>query len=678
MSNKLVANVLKAAAALTLLGSATAAFAQNPAPVPAPAVQKPVSQEVAEKRAKDQIVNLNLNFNSFQSQRDYENFIQSRSKQLKRKSNDELRDVDVKAQPVDENSVVINKFNLVAKNGENFAILRTLAKEAAKYEGERFTARKIAALLNNLTNMVLRAGYATTVVYVDGNDAFDGNTLKVTVLFGKVGEVRAAVDQGSLKDKLMTKTLPSFPGGVLRIDVIDQIVDVLTTVNKDVSVDVVASPNKAASSDLLINVNRTYKPALSLGINNATNTGVYQANAYLSAGDVIGINDSWTLGLIKRLHHTEGRKTEILSASYTQPLGRFEFKTDYSFLRNYNLLEGKSDNGEAQKYQSRFYKHDVTFQLGVTAYRSQTQVGTVYAALNHVGQRSVVDNVTDANNVANITFTPTGSTEGKLGVSWLDNNLLGGRFFLDASYVQSLQFWDGDADVLEAAKIAPTKAEYEAGTDPKVSAYEAARKNGEYYKGLNLLADYSRNFQVKNVFLQYSGRAKATFSFNGPAFGRFTASGAYDMRGLREESVSGQNGFGLKNDLGPLFQFDNKFLRTVKPYVGLDLAYAWTPAYKYSDAEQQRTGNTADLEFSSSYAVSLGAGVELSGNHWRLSGYVGSPVAADGFGSTPKLNDAGNKYLKADGTETTERGEAELVKIEPHFWQGYVNLSLSF
>lgn len=669
MSNKLVANVLKAAAALTLLGSATAAFAQNNS------VEVP-SQAFAEKTAKEQIVNLNLNFNSFQSQRDYENFIQSRSKQLKRKSNDELRDVDVKAQPVDENSVVINKFNLVAKNGENFAILRKLEKEAAKYEGERFTARKIAALLNNLTNMVLRAGYATTVVYVDGNDAFDGNTLKVTVLFGKVGEVRAAVDQGSLKDKLMTKTLPSFPGGVLRIDVIDQIVDVLTTVNKDVSVDVVASPNKAASSDLLINVNRTYKPALSLGINNATNTGVYQANAYLSAGDVIGINDSWTLGLIKRLHKTEGRKTEILSASYTQPLGRFEFKTDYSFLRNYNLLAG-NDNGQQQKYQSRYYKHDVTFQLGVTAYRSQTQVGTVYAAFNHVGARSIVDNVTDASNAANITFTPTGSSEVKLGASWLDNNLLGGRFFFDANYVQSVALWDGDADVLEANKIAPTKEEYEKGADAKVSAYEAARKNGEYYKGLNFLADYSRNFQVKNLFLQYSGRAKATVSLNGPAFGRFSASGAYDMRGLREETVSGQHGFGLKNDLGPLFQFDNKFLRTVKPYVGLDLAYAWTPAYTYSDAEKQRTGNNANLEASSSYAVSVGGGVELSGNHWRLSGYVGAPVVADGFGKTEKKNEQG-QFLKADGSVTNTRSEAVLVDIRPYAWQGYVNLSLSF
>lgn len=572
-------NLVKLSVASLALGFATNAFAADAA-------------EEAAKAAKEQIINLNANFNSFETNKDYENFIQSRSKLLQYNANDKLKDVDVNAQPEEENSVLIEKFSFVPDDGLYLPIIAKIEAEANKYVGQKFSARKMAALKNNLNNILIRAGYVTSIIYIP-EDGFKDNALTQKIKWGRVNELRVSPETvETYKNDAMFLTVPRFSNGVLRIDTIDQLVENLTTVNKQVRVDVAAALNKSGYSDLVVSAFRTQKPAFGLTIGNANDKDQPQVTFSASAADLIGINDAWTLTYTKRLMKDMSDKNlDVVGLRYDQPLGFFNLSVNNSLIR----FKNTQTTGNA-KYVVRAPSFKTDWKLSYTAYRDKTSIVSVYAGFGVKHGHTDVRFAQEAPNF--ISFENKNTTDYRVGVNYLNKGFFGGTFFIDGTYTQGLGFFQG-------AKTAdPDK------TDPRLGGTD-------YAKTLSLYASYNRNFVFEHDWfkiLNSSTTVTAQKSLSGRLIGYDTTYGdAYSVRGFRKYSFSGDDGFMLSTNLGPIFQLQNKYVNTVNPYVGLDFGMVSYP--DYSEAYKAETAHGA----------SFNVGTVISGPYYKASLNVGVP-----------------------------------------------------
>lgn len=579
---------------LKLTATAAAVFAYNSSVA---ADTNEAAQDAAKKAAESQIYNLNANFNNFETGRDYENFIQSRSKLLKRNANDDLRDVDVNAQPVDENSIQIDSFTIDSEGGFNPRLVAKLEALANQYKGQNFNARKIAALKNNLNNILIRDGYSTSIIYVP-EGAYDRDTkaLKFNLKWGLVNAVRVAdnqEDRDSFKNRAMLTTLPGFSGDVLRLSTIDQIVDNLTTPNKDVRIDVAATPDRKGYSDVIINSYRTVKPSFSLSLNNANDKGQVAAVFTATAGDLIGTNDTWTLSYNKRLiNRTNERHTDIVSLRLDQPLGFFQLSINNTLVSYKNTVAG---NAAKYKVYGPSFKTD--WKLSYVAFRDQTRVANLFAGVTYkTGHTDVAFVNNSGNRTAQIVFTPNKTSDFRLGANFLNNAFYGGRLFVEGYYTQGWGLFSSD----KSAKV-----------DDK-NVYQ------DYAKTLNFYVNYNRNLFLGNTLFNSSTTVQAQKALTSGNAGSYQVSfgDAYSVRGLREQGIQGDDGFLVTTTFGPLFQLDNKWLRTINPYFGLD--YAVT----------HKLANGSEKAYNES-AASANLGLSISGSHYRASLNVGTPFAVN-------------------------------------------------
>lgn len=570
------------------LALATSLFATNVAQA-ADAVPTGANRTAIQDDVRSDIYNLNANFNSFQNSQDYENFIQSRSRLLQRNANDNLRDVDVEAQPTDENSVTINSFKFVSEDGINFTIISKLETEAAKYAGQQFNARKVAALKNNLNNILIRAGYVTSIIYIT-NEGFANNELTFNIKWGRVNQVRVSdvqEDKDSFKNRAMLTTLPGFYKEVLKISTIDQIVDNLTTPNKDVRIDVAATLNKTGYSDVLVNTERTSMPKFTLGVNNANSQDVPNLVFTATAGDVIGINDTWTLSYNKRLYrHSSERHTDVVSLRYDQPLGFFNLSINNQYTSYKNTVHGNTFSYDAHAPQ---FKTD--WKLSYVVHRDKTQITNLFAGL--AWKRAITD-IRLLDSRLSILYAKRHATDVRFGVNYLNNAFFGGRLFVEGTYTNGVGLFNGD---------------YTA--EPSVTNIYR-----EYAKFFSLYLNYNKNFLIGEQLWNSNTTVQGQLSLNKGLNGDYinTFGDAYSVRGLRQDTLSGDNGFLVSTNFGPQFQLSNAFIRYVNPYLGLD----------YGVVSSRENDSSKKTNF---HAASVSLGIALGGPHWRASVNVAKPFA---------------------------------------------------
>ncbi|MFC6275933.1 ShlB/FhaC/HecB family hemolysin secretion/activation protein [Psittacicella hinzii] len=546
-----------------------------------------------ESDVRNTIVNLNANYNSFQESRDYENFIQSRSKLLQRNASDNLRDVDVSAQPVDENSVKIDSFKFISEDDLSFSIINKLQAEADKFAGQQFNARKVAALKNNLNNILIRAGYVTSIVYIT-NEGFKDNTLTFNIKWGKVNQVRVSEtqeDRDSFKNRAMLTTIPGFYKDVLRINTIDQIVDNLTTTNKDVRIDVAATLNKTGYSDIIVNTQRSAMPRFTIGLNNANSQDVTTLQFVMNYADLIGINDSWTLSYNKRLYRDwSDRHTDIVSLRYDQPLGNFNLSVNNQWTSYKNTVTTQAVTGDDLVYIAHAPQFKSDWKLSYVAFRDKTQIANVFVGLAY--KRAVTDIRFKEGN-ANILYTKRYAVDWRIGANYLNNALFGGRLFVEGYYTQGFGAFNGD-----------------------YSAAPELQQYSKYAKFLSLYLNYNKNFFIGEQLFNTNTTVQGQYSLVKRLSGDYvtTFGDAYSVRGLRQDTISGDDGFLISTNFGPQFSIDNAFIRYVNPYLGLDYGLTRNKAYDDEKAESYR-------------AASVSIGVATGGNHWRASLNVAKPFA---------------------------------------------------
>ena len=182
----------------------------------------------------------------------------------------------------------------------------------------------IEALVRALTNRYVGAGYSTARLYIPQQDLSSG-VLRLIVQEGRVESLR--IDDGGQGPEIHARTATAFPGvegGVLNLREIEQGLDQMNRLRANAARIDIAPGSTAGTSALTITNQRRLPLFLDIGTDNSgsPSTGERQGFTRIEADDLLRINDLWTVDYRRSLvDQRTTRKSDSLSGSVSVPYG---------------------------------------------------------------------------------------------------------------------------------------------------------------------------------------------------------------------------------------------------------------------------------------------------------------------------------------------------------------------
>lgn len=404
------------------------------------------------------------------------------------------------------------------------------------YQGKPLSTKVVFQLVKDLTDVLYRSGYVTSVIGLK-NAKIQNGDLQFVVLWGTVNDILVDGEKASaFKDKAMVSVLPNLKGKLLSIHDVDQMVEILNTTNKSAKVNVVAAEEKGLSN-LNIERQRTILPDLTLSVNNSGTgnnaNGRNQATMNVGWSDMLGTNDRWNFSTGYRFYkQSKINQQRNYSLSYTQP---FSFSTLELKVSESEYKKGLQ--GTIDAYSSSGKTQTATMKLTRVLLRNKDTILSAYGELEFKKRVSFFSDIQIGdyhNNKVNV------------GLSYV-TNLGYGKLYSDISYANGLRWFGAN--------------------------YSAFDSQGE--KTLKLLSgsiNWQRPISLFNREMNYQLRIGAQYGFDSLySENQFSLGDEYTVRGFKGGAASGDSGAYLSQTLTVPFYLQKAYLSQISPFFGLDI-----------------------------------------------------------------------------------------------------------
>ncbi len=416
----------------------------------------------------------------------------------------------------------------------------------AAYVDKPLTTKQVFELVKALTDVLYQAGYVTSAIGL--KDAPSGGHLDFIVYWGFVNDyyVNGETPQ-RFKDKAMISVLPNIRNEIFNIHDIDQLVEILNTVNKSAKINVIAA-QQAAYSNLDIQVQRGSLPRLTLGLNNSGSgnnaNGRNQATLNLAWSDLFGTNDSWNFSTGYRFYkdrkHNGQQNYALL---YSQPLAFYTLDLKVSQANNEKELIG------IHRYSSRGTVKTASAKLTRLLMRNRESILSAYTEIefkkrtNSIGARK-------ADNYHHNKLT--------VGLSYI-TSLFNGRFYGDVAYANGLNWFNSNS-----------------------LAY--TRSGEKTLKSLSATLSWYKPLLFLQRPLNYQLRFGAQYSpYSVYSDEQFSIGDEYTVRGFKGGISSGDKGYYLSQTLDIPFYPGKNDLTQIKPFFGIDVGRNYRRLPKHSE-----------------------------------------------------------------------------------------------
>lgn len=206
--------------------------------------------------------------------------------------------------------------------------IRQRQRLVAPYINRCLNLASINSLVNSISNWYMQRGFITSRAFLTAQDLTSGK-LNIQVLEGKVESIRL---EG--KQPLLLRTVfPSVKGNILNLRDIEQGMEQINRV-RTTPVQIDIQPSTQAGYSI---INLTGKPAfpvsVTLGFDNSgqRSTGTGQLSASLTANNLLGIADRWTLSGGRSSAFSEWRDARNMQAGVSVPYGYGLLDYSYSW-----------------------------------------------------------------------------------------------------------------------------------------------------------------------------------------------------------------------------------------------------------------------------------------------------------------------------------------------------------
>jgi len=436
----------------------------------------------------------------------------------------------------------------------------------APYLNKCLYAQDIEKLLGEILKAYMDRGYIAVRPYIQAQDLSQGK-LEILIIEGKVE--RLILDDGDENSVNLTTAFPFVKGEPLNLRDIEQGLDQINRLaSNDARMQI--SPGEEPGSSI---VTITNAPALPLSISGtmdnmgSLSTGRNQGGLTLGLDHPLRLNDFLTFTHKQSLFEDSKFHESISdSAYYSVPLGYFTFDMFYSASSYHSPVKTST-----QTLVARGNSEDLKGSVGWVAYRDQNQKLSTNIALRTKDTRNYLDG-------EYLSVSSRKLTNLDIGANWFR------RF--DGFMLNGGLGWSKGLTMLGALKDADDRA---------TSLPQAQGAKFTYNAGVTV------PFETLGRNLVFSSQLTGQYALV-PLYGseQITLGSFYTVRGFNRNSVSGDRGAYVQNELTTYLPPIPHTDVVVSPFVGFDLGHI----------AQFKTTNDATL----SGAV---AGLRFSGKHVR-------------------------------------------------------------
>lgn len=430
------------------------------------------------------------------------------------------------------------------------------------YQGKCLYAEDIEKLLADLLKAYIDRGYIAVRPYIQAQDLNNGR-LELLIVEGKVGAVNLK-DDGKQSVNLTT-AFPFVKGSPLNLRDIEQGLDQINRLASNSATMEVSPGTEPGESIVNITNTQAFPVSASIAYNNlgSQSTGENQGSATVSIDNPLRLNDFFTYTRSQTLFEPDQtRDSSSNSFFYSLPMGYWTMQLSYSFS-DYSTPVTTS----AATLVSRGDSENLRTELNWVAYRDQDQKLTTLMAISRKDSKNYLAD--ELLSVSSRTLTIL-----DLDVNW-------NRRFPGLTANLGLG-WGKGLDWFNALE------------DPDGIDEAAPHAQGSKFR-------YSGGVQVPFTLLSqefsFSSQLTGQYALE-PLFGseQITVGSFYSVRGFNQNSLSGDRGLFVRNELSTALPKLPFLEVTPRPFLGLDAGHI--EGYKDSGSADF-TGAAVGVRFAS-------------------------------------------------------------------------------
>ncbi|MFC1659666.1 ShlB/FhaC/HecB family hemolysin secretion/activation protein [Pseudomonadota bacterium] len=415
------------------------------------------------------------------------------------------------------------KENKKSNNNKTEDNIKTNNSTDKKNQFSCITKSNLNTIQTEITNYYISKGYTNTRVYFDTNRLNSERVLIIFIAEGHIKDIELN-NNSKLDSKLpfrkSTKKFTAFPlmkNKPFNLRDFEQGIDQMNRLASN-NAKMESRPGEVGGySDIVITNTISNPTRIDISYDNSgqKSTGQNKRKISLSQDNLLALNDNLYINYTKDdENHSSDRNSKSIYTSLSVPLGYWTLTGSYSKSKYLTTVRELSTTVRTKgRTSTENYKIDRVITRGK---RHKTKLGT---ELTKKDTRTYIGNER----------IDTGTRKLTIGTVFLDNTLYtnAGTFYLKPSYTEGLS-------VLRAKKDSDTMLR----TNPHAQ-----------YELMKLYGYYTRNFKTKLPF-NYMLTFDSQYSWD-TLYGseQFSIGGEYTVRGFHENSISGDHGYNIRNDI---------------------------------------------------------------------------------------------------------------------------------
>lgn len=409
-----------------------------------------------------------------------------------------------------------------------------------KFSDRCIGAGDIQQLMSELTALYIDKGYITARVYLPQQDL----TTKKLLLLVVEGQVQSVHEDNDQHTIFLGTVLPGAEGHPFNLRDLEQALDQINRLASNHATFTLEPGEQPGDSVLVMHNTPTNRWHVNLSYDNrgSESTGQNQIGASMGLDNLLGINDYLSITQRRSQHYSDDyRGSESTSVSYIVPFGYATF-----------ILMGATSMYDSPLYAPSgavLNTHGETNQASarwdLVVYRGQYDQVTFSTQVTGKSTKSYLQDVL---------LEVSSRRLSTLDLDIQYNTRLGnGMFNASIGYTHGLKWWGALRDDKDASRLMP-KAQF-----------STWRFTSGYYLPFSLAEKaMSLNSQLTAQYAEDRLYGSEQMSIGG----------MYTVRGLKDQSVAGDRGFYLRNDLSLHHPTEIAgYSATLRPYLGLDVGY---------------------------------------------------------------------------------------------------------
>jgi hemolysin activation/secretion protein len=421
------------------------------------------------------------------------------------------------------------------------------------------TKQNLQEIQTIVQQMYVEKGYIGARIYFDFTE-IKQNVLHVVADEGFLENILMEDAEGKPLSGTRTKmqiwdAFPLQKGRILNLRNIEQGLDQMNKLqSNNVTMDV-RPGDKDGGSVVHIKNQKGNDTHITMGYDNAgsDSTGRYKGHVSLSQDNLISLNDNLFINASSTLWNNRGlRYSDSLTASLSIPLGYWTFSDSFSYSRYLTTTEGL-----VSPFESNGTSANNTFNIERMMLRGTSYKLTLGAQLA----------VKDSENWLEDVYLDTSSRTLSVGSAYLTGTYYSGfgSIFSKLSYNKGLSIFGSPKDI----EMMPGKP-------------------GAEFDSYSLYLNYSKDFWKVNYTMSVDAQYTKDDLFSSE---QMMLGGEGTIRGFRDDSISGENGFYVRNDFrvsahAVLGDSRNPWMTDLfqKTYLGVFADYGYVKPQTFGDS----------------------------------------------------------------------------------------------